>query len=413
MIRKILFVPSWYPIQESPAMGSFCKEQAELIKDQFDLRILYPTIQVISKKKTLKRIFKPNGFNIRKNLLGEVPGVEIDTMITSFLSVQGQIDFLSACCKQYLQSLIDGGWEPELIHAHGTIYGGVVAAALAKAFKIPLIITEHQSLLVSNFDQQRWHLYKQAMESASLIIAVSNELRKMILMNGIRNKVVVAGNLVDEDLFFKRTSTANSKPFNILFIAVPAFTKDIPTFIRSLGLVKKKGFTDFRATILIPEIKANFTRQDIIEICQENGVMEHCIFMGSIHHSEMPELMNSCDVLISTSITETFGLSVAEALICGKPVIVTRSGGVEDFVNEDNGVLVNIGDHEAISEAIIQLMNRKLNFNPDTLREDMISRFGKRAFTEKICGIYNSLFNSLAPHNKGNESIFVLRKQTS
>jgi glycosyltransferase involved in cell wall biosynthesis len=393
MIHKILVIPSWYPTIQSPTIGSFCREQSELVSDCFDSRVIYPKLRVISKKATLQRVFHPNGSKISNNLLGKIPGVELEAEVSSFLSFTHQINFLVGQVRSYLQSMVMEGWAPDIIHAHGTMYGGIVAAGLGRSLHIPVIITEHHSLLVADFDATRWSFYKNAQESADLIVTVSNELKKMILMNGIQCDAIVVGNLIDEDLFRPEEYKDRVGPFRILFIAVPAFAKDIPTFIKALGSVKRSGFTSFEASMIIPEVAADLTREDIVGLCKENGVIENCIILGNTDHELMPGIMNSCDVLVSTSITETFGLSVAEALMCGKPVIVTRSGGVEDFINNKNGILVNIGDYEAISKAIIQLMQGEVKLDTNNSTEEMISRFGKKAFKARICGIYNKLIN--------------------
>jgi glycosyltransferase involved in cell wall biosynthesis len=390
MTHKILVIPSWYPTIDSPAIGGFCKEQTELVSDQFDIRILYPGLRVISKKKTLERIFKPNVSKISNTLLGEIAGVELETMVSSFLSFKQQINFHIAQCRSYLQSMIIKGWKPDIIHAHGTMYGGVISAALGKSFNLPVIITEHHSLLVANFDEIRWAIYKNALESCDLVITVSNELKKMILMNGVKCNTIVLGNLIDEELFCMQENKNETNLFKILFIAVPAFTKDIPTFIKALSLVKKSGFNNFEATLIIPDLKADLTKQEIINLCIENEVLENCIFLGNTAHDQIPEIINACDVLISTSITETFGLSVAEAIMCGKPVIATRSGGVEDFVNSKNGILVNIGDFTEISQAIITFIKGDKKIDPKITRKAMITTFGKKAFKDRICNIYDN-----------------------
>ena len=60
-------------------------------------------------------------------------------------------------------------------------------------------------------------------------------------------------------------------------------------------------------------------------------------FCGFVNQKEMPSLYASCDVFVLPSISETWGLSVNEAMASGKAVIVSdRCGCATDLV--DHGI---------------------------------------------------------------------------
>ncbi|HYU24027.1 MAG TPA: glycosyltransferase, partial [Thermoanaerobaculia bacterium] len=64
------------------------------------------------------------------------------------------------------------------------------------------------------------------------------------------------------------------------------------------------------------------------------------IIDGYMPHSHVHALMNVCDVYVSLHRGEGFGLTMAEAMALGKPVIATGYSGNLDFMNEDNSYLV-------------------------------------------------------------------------
>ncbi len=75
------------------------------------------------------------------------------------------------------------------------------------------------------------------------------------------------------------------------------------------------------------------------------------------HVDDLPALLNAGDVFLSTSGYEGFGLSVAEAMSCGLPVVTTRAGGVVDLVFEgQTGHVVDIGDIESAAVHIVRLL---------------------------------------------------------
>jgi len=61
----------------------------------------------------------------------------------------------------------------------------------------------------------------------------------------------------------------------------------------------------------------------------------------TIARQEVNALMNCCDCLVSLHRSEGFGLTIAEAMYLGKPVIVTAYGGNMDFTNPATAFLVS------------------------------------------------------------------------
>ena len=86
-------------------------------------------------------------------------------------------------------------------------------------------------------------------------------------------------------------------------------------------------------------------------------------FLGVLdHRHELPPLYASADAFVLTSLTETLGLVVLEAMASGLPVIATLAGGVAEHLrHEVNGLAYPAGDVTEMAHAIVRLcMNRKL-----------------------------------------------------
>jgi glycosyltransferase involved in cell wall biosynthesis len=91
-------------------------------------------------------------------------------------------------------------------------------------------------------------------------------------------------------------------------------------------------------------------------IMKEGSVGKYIRFLGV--RKDIWRILNEIDIYVVSSETESFGLTVVEAMAAGKPVITTRCGGPEEIiVQEKTGLLVPLNDSSAMAEAIISLVN--------------------------------------------------------
>jgi glycosyltransferase involved in cell wall biosynthesis len=81
-------------------------------------------------------------------------------------------------------------------------------------------------------------------------------------------------------------------------------------------------------------------------------------------------------------------------MACGKPVIATDCGGPSDFVNKENGLLVEIGNVDQITEAI-SIMIKNINmYDPKVIREFFIKNFSRKVVCSKIISVYKEIINN-------------------
>ena len=80
------------------------------------------------------------------------------------------------------------------------------------------------------------------------------------------------------------------------------------------------------------------------------------ININSMPYEELVEFYNEADVFVSPTRAEAFNLPCLEAMACGLPVLTTNFGGQLDYVNEDNGWLIEGKmtevNHEVMYEGI-------------------------------------------------------------
>ena len=81
------------------------------------------------------------------------------------------------------------------------------------------------------------------------------------------------------------------------------------------------------------------------------------LFLGQLdRRNELPTLYASADAFVFSSLTETLGLVVLEAMASGLPVIATPAGGVADHLRDgENGIAYPPTDTEEMARAIVRL----------------------------------------------------------
>ena len=85
----------------------------------------------------------------------------------------------------------------------------------------------------------------------------------------------------------------------------------------------------------------------------ELGLEDRVRFLGPQPRERVLELFRAADAVVLSSSWENFPHAVVEALAAGTPVLATATGGVAEVVhNGENGLLVPVGDTEALAGAV-------------------------------------------------------------
>jgi glycosyltransferase involved in cell wall biosynthesis len=120
-------------------------------------------------------------------------------------------------------------------------------------------------------------------------------------------------------------------------------------------------------------------RTDLEELVSELHLGGTVSFLGRIDNGDLPRYYSLCDFAVYPSVAdETFGISIAEAMACGLPVVATRVGGIPEVIGQDAGLLVPPKDERALAGAIEALL----------LESEEISRLGRNA-RKRVCELFD------------------------
>ena len=121
-------------------------------------------------------------------------------------------------------------------------------------------------------------------------------------------------------------------------------------------------------------------RRELEQMVRQKNLSQRVIFHGPVPHHELPRYYSAADVgVFPSTADEAFGITIAEAMGCGRPVIGSYIGGIPEVVgNEGNcGLLFSPGNAVELAQSMHVLAS-----SPE-LREAM----GKAA-RDRVASLY-------------------------
>jgi glycosyltransferase involved in cell wall biosynthesis len=227
----------------------------------------------------------------------------------------------------------------------------------------------------------KWVLYNLAKISYRLPfnrkIAVSQWIKKQIR----DDTILVINNGIDLGVFSPGSDISERGHFVIGTIGSSVPLKGYDTFLQAMKIISGNE------------------RLKVLVVSHENLELPKCISSELIRpkgDKQLVEFYRRCNVFVFTSFFEGFGLPPLEAMACGIPVITTNCGGVRDFANDSNAIIVSPGDFRAIANAIMRL--KKDENLRRRLRLQGI-KTARKFSLEKMISQYCELLNGINKHD--------------
>jgi glycosyltransferase involved in cell wall biosynthesis len=133
------------------------------------------------------------------------------------------------------------------------------------------------------------------------------------------------------------------------------------------------------------------------ELAAKLEISSNINFVGRVEHSRTVEFFQQCDLYCLPSLGEPFGVSLLEAMACGKPVVATKAGGIPSFVESGRcGYLVPTRDSQALASRIIEILsNRPLAAKMGRHNRDLcINKYDWETVVDKIETVYRDVLSN-------------------
>ena len=235
---------------------------------------------------------------------------------------------------------------------------------------IPLVLTLHDIIFLEPRDKQNHSLYQnmgwlyrrldvpRILNKCRRIITVSKfEMENIISKLGIpRERMAMIYNgynnwfkpieetsdvtkkyISDEGYFFFLGNTDPKKNTERTLVAYSKYLQQ----------------SDVKRKLLMADLDAEYMN-GIIQRNHIENIKEHILMPGYIVNSDLPYIYNGAFAFLYTSLRESFGIPLLEAMACGTPVITSNTSSMPEIAGH-NAILVNPESSDEIAEMMLQL----------------------------------------------------------
>jgi glycosyltransferase-like protein len=259
--------------------------------------------------------------------------------------------------------------DADIYHAQDCV-GGTALARMKKRGLIsaPIFRTIHH---VDDFAEPRlFEFEKKAVAHADHRFVVSKHWRDVLKKEYGYGSTITYNGLDLED-FSRLPKRTNYRP-TVLFVGGLEPRKGLEYLLHAMEYV----LDEVPNAKLIAVAKTGFRGTDewswFSTLGSRLGIAESMDFRESVSQRTLLGLYSNSDVVVLPSKTEGWGLSLMEAMACGKPVVASKAGGIPELVRDGSeGFLVRPGDVRGLADAITRLLE------DPTLRMTM-GRAGRR-----------------------------------
>jgi glycosyltransferase involved in cell wall biosynthesis len=257
----------------------------------------------------------------------------------------------------------------DVVHVHHPFLSGRLALSYCRSPWIPVVFTNHsrydllaQAYIPMMSDEMSHSLLQAYLpdfcESVDLVISPSEGMAKVLRELDVRSHIEVVPHGVDLRQFHQATPfpraqlgftdedvllvyagrIAPEKNINFLLQAFAGIAQAIPNVYLLLVGGGQKQFEEELQNLIV-----------------QLGIANRVRSTGMISYEDIPSYLSMCDIFVTTSVAETFGMSTVEAMGAGLPVMGIHSAGTSDIVEDGKTGFLSTEDFAAFTAKLTYL----------------------------------------------------------
>ena len=261
-----------------------------------------------------------------RSVKGLCRALSLSGIDVTLLVLHGNDEFDNPCGVDVLYGEIQDVGCFDLVHLHGLWDPALHKVAKAcRNTGVKYLISTRGMLDPWALSVKRWKkrvalaLYQRGdLKSASAFHVTASLEEKSVRKQGLKQKVIVAPNGVDIPASMPPRMVLDSTK-TALFLSRLHPGKGLLTLAEAWSRVRPKGW---RMKVVGPDSYGH--KNDVVEALLHFGIRDDWEFVDTLDDVKKWEAYRSADLLVHPSVSENFGITIAEGLAAELPVICTK-----------------------------------------------------------------------------------------
>jgi glycosyltransferase involved in cell wall biosynthesis len=236
--------------------------------------------------------------------------------------------------------------------------GAMPEVITREAPRLTIVALVHQPLVAATGFDPDTHARledgeRRALRATALVVVTGRAALPFIARYGIpRDQIVVVEPGTDRPDV--RGPLRRSDSIELLCVGTVNQGKGHETLLEALASLRD---LPWRLTCAGSLTRDSVTAQRVRETVARLRLEDRVSLLGELDDHALEACYGRMDVFVLATQQETYGMAVAEAIAHGLPVVATMTGAIPELVGNDAGLLVPVGDMEALAESLARVLS--------------------------------------------------------
>ncbi|GFP42455.1 1,2-diacylglycerol 3-alpha-glucosyltransferase [Candidatus Hakubella thermalkaliphila] len=300
----------------------------------------------------------------------------------------------------------------DIVHSHDPFPLGLVALRVSRAESIPLVHTYHtlyEEYL--HYLPRIIRLRKKRVERISriycdrcdLVLSPSERIRELLIKYGVGSRIEVLPTGVDLHEFEsllpgeeEEAQEKKNKDIRLIYVGRVAKEKNIEFLFDVMDKVRSRV-----PRVVLRVVGGGPELPHLKRVCQESELADIVSFSGFVDRKGVVKELRQSDIFVFSSLTETQGLAILEAMATGLPVVAVDAMGASQLIEHGReGFLTGLDVDQFVDHVLKLIRNPSLRQEMGRLARDKATANSLTHVTGRLLDLYGECIDAAGDRRK-------------